>query len=83
MIGGMTTVPLQEENIMNKKIPIATFVILAALALYWISTATAAINTKGRYHSIKGGEVGALSQWTTIPTLISDLNLAWARIPVR
>ncbi len=68
---------------MSKKTLIAILVIAAILVLYSLSTATATVNPRGKYHSIKGGEAGGVLQWTTIPTLISDLNLAWARIPVK
>ena len=68
---------------MNKKALMVSLIILMIPVLYTISTVTATFNRTVSYSSVKGGECGSNLEWVSYESQISELNLGWARIPLR
>ena len=68
---------------MNKKALMFSLIVLMIPVIYTISTVTATFNGIGKKISVKGGEFGKITQWAIYSQQAYDLNLSWARIPLR
>jgi hypothetical protein len=68
---------------MDKKALMFSLIILMIPVLYTISAVTATYDPSGRYSFVKGCEFGHADYWATFENQASDLNLGWARIPLK